>query len=76
MLHHLHMCHPVIVVIDSIIVENMIWGDRIGTEFIVMLTVQGFVRCDAGSMCFIIKPKSKDLFMKRLHMRLYGYDMA
>jgi hypothetical protein len=31
MLLHLYMCHPIIVVIDPISVENMIWGDRIGT---------------------------------------------
>jgi hypothetical protein len=37
-----------------------------GMEFIgVMPTVQGFVRCDAGSLCIVIIPKSKDRFMER-----------
>jgi hypothetical protein len=30
----------------------------------VMLTVQGFVRCDAGSLWFVIIPKSEDRFME------------
>jgi hypothetical protein len=30
----------------------------------VMPTVQGFVRCDAGSMWFVIIPKSKNRFME------------
>jgi hypothetical protein len=30
----------------------------------VMLTVQGFVRCDAGSLWLVIIPKSKDRFME------------
>jgi hypothetical protein len=30
-----------------------------------MPTVQGFVRCDAGSMWLVIIPKSKDRFMER-----------
>jgi hypothetical protein len=34
-------------------------------EFIgVMPTVQGFVRCDAGSLWIVIIPKSKDRFME------------
>jgi hypothetical protein len=37
-----------------------------GMEFVgVMPTVQGFVRCDAGSMWIVIRPKSKDRFMER-----------
>jgi hypothetical protein len=31
----------------------------------VMPTVQGFVRCDAGSLWIVIIPKSKDRFMER-----------
>jgi hypothetical protein len=51
MLHQFHLCHPInVMVIDHISVENRIWGDGNGTEFDVMLTVQGFVRCDAGSL--------------------------
>jgi hypothetical protein len=30
----------------------------------VMLTVQGFVRCDAGSLWIVIIPKSKNRFME------------
>jgi hypothetical protein len=36
-----------------------------GMEFAgVMPTVQGFVRCDAGSLWIVIIPKSKDRFME------------
>jgi hypothetical protein len=35
-----------------------------GMELVgVMPTVQGFVRCDVGSLWLVIIPKSKDLFM-------------
>jgi hypothetical protein len=41
-----------------------------GMEFVgVMPTVQGFVRCDAGSLWIVIVPKSKDQFMERPHMK-------
>jgi hypothetical protein len=37
-----------------------------GMELVgVMPTVQGFVRCDAGSLWLVIIPKSKDRFMER-----------
>jgi hypothetical protein len=36
-----------------------------GMEFVgVTPTVQGFVRCDAGSLWIVIIPKSKDRFME------------
>jgi hypothetical protein len=36
-----------------------------GMEMVgVMPTVQGFVRCDAGSLWIVIMPKSKDRFME------------
>jgi hypothetical protein len=35
----------------------------------VMPTVQGFVRCDAGSLWLVIMPKSKDRFMERPPMK-------
>jgi hypothetical protein len=36
-----------------------------GMEFVaVMPTVQGFVRCDAGSLWLVIIPKSKEQFME------------
>jgi hypothetical protein len=41
-----------------------------GKEFVgVMPTVQGFVRCDAGSLWIVIIPKSKDRFMERPPMK-------
>jgi hypothetical protein len=51
-------------------VENRIWGDGNGTVFGVMPIVQGFVRCDAGSIWFVIIPKSKNQFMERLPMKI------
>jgi hypothetical protein len=36
----------------------------------VMPTVQGFVRCNAGSMWLVIIPKSKDRFMERPPMTI------
>jgi hypothetical protein len=47
-----------------------IWGDRLETVFGVMLIVQGFVRCDAGSMWFVIMHKSKDLLKERPPMKI------
>jgi hypothetical protein len=35
----------------------------------VMPTVQGFVRCDAGSLWLVIIPKSKDRFKERPPMK-------
>jgi hypothetical protein len=35
-----------------------------------MPTVQGFVRCDAGSLWLVIIPKSKDQFMERPPMKI------
>ena len=70
--HPLCLCHPslsIVVVIDPISVENRIWGDGNGTEFGVMPTVQGFVRCDAGSLWLVIIPKSKDWFVERPPMK-------
>jgi hypothetical protein len=42
-----------------------------GMEFVgVMPTVQGFVRCDAGSLWLVMIPKSKDRFMERPPMKI------
>jgi hypothetical protein len=42
-----------------------------GTKFVgVMPTVQGFVRCDAGSLWIVIISKSKDRFMERPPMKI------
>jgi hypothetical protein len=71
MLYHLHLCHPVnVMVINLISVENRIWGDGNGTEFGVMLTIQGFVRCDARNLWLVVIPKSKDQFMERPPMKI------
>jgi hypothetical protein len=41
-----------------------------GMELVgVMPTVQGFVRCVAGSVWLVIMPKSKDRFMERPPMK-------
>jgi hypothetical protein len=54
---------------DPISVENRIWVT--GMELVgVMPTVQGFVRCDPGSLWLVIRPKSKDRFMKRPPMKI------
>jgi hypothetical protein len=49
--------------------EIRIWGDGNGIVG-VMLTVQGFVRCDAGSLWIVIIPKSKDRFIERPPMKI------
>jgi hypothetical protein len=64
-LHHLYVCHPIMVmVIDPISVENRIWGDGNGT---CQCDVDGsrlFVQFDAGSLWLVIIPKSKDRFIE------------
>jgi hypothetical protein len=40
----------------------------------VMPTVQGFVRCDAGSLWLVIIPKSKDWFMLQPPMKQYNHE--
>jgi hypothetical protein len=59
-------CHPCCCYgyVDPISVENRIWGDENGIVG-VMLTVQGFVQCNARSLWIIIIPKSKDWFIER-----------
>jgi hypothetical protein len=65
-----HVCHPVnVMVIDPISVENRIWDDGNETAFGVMPTVQGFVRCDAGSLWLVIIPKSKGRFVEQPPMK-------
>jgi hypothetical protein len=49
--------------------EDRIWGE--GMEIVVVMPrVQGFVRCDAGSLWLVIIPKSKDWFMERPPMKI------
>jgi hypothetical protein len=46
-----------------------------GMELVgVMSMVQGFVRCDAGSLWLVIIPKYKDRFMKRLPMIIVQHE--
>jgi hypothetical protein len=64
------VCHPYRYYgyLDPISVENRIWVK--GMELVrVMPTVQGFVRCDAGSLWLVIILKSKDRFMERPPMK-------
>jgi hypothetical protein len=63
-------CHPYCCYgyVDPISVENRIGVT--GMELVgVMPTVQGFVRCDAGSLWLVIMNKSKDRFMERPPMK-------
>jgi hypothetical protein len=59
----------VTLVIVMVMLILLVWriGFRVtGLKFVgVMLMVQGFVRCDAGSLWIVIIPKSKDWFMER-----------
>jgi hypothetical protein len=42
-----------------------------GMELVgVILTVQGFVWCDAGSLWLVIIPKSKDQFVEQPPMKI------
>jgi hypothetical protein len=46
-----------------------------GMKFVaVMPTVQGFVRCDAGSLWIVIIPKSKNQFMEQPPMKQYNHE--
>jgi hypothetical protein len=46
----------------------------IGMELVgAMPTVQGFVRCDAGSLWLVIIPKSTDRFMERPPMKTVNH---
>jgi hypothetical protein len=68
MLHHF-----VTLVAVMVMLILLVWRTGFGvteTEFNgVMPTVQGFVRCDAGSLWIVIIPKSKDRFMERPPMK-------
>jgi hypothetical protein len=62
----------VTLVIVMVILILLVW--RIGfrvtrMELGVMPMVQGFVRCDVGSMWLVIIPKSKDQYMERPPMK-------
>jgi hypothetical protein len=68
----LHYCVTLVVVMVMLIL--LVWRvgfGVMGMEFVgVKPTVQGFVRCDAGSLWIVIIPKSKDRFMERPLMKI------
>jgi hypothetical protein len=69
------LCYIIFVtlVVVMIMLILLVWriGFKVtGMEFVgVMPTVQGFVRCDVGSLWIVIKTKSKDRFMERPPMK-------
>jgi hypothetical protein len=69
------LCYIIFVALVAVMVMLIILVWRIGfgvtgIEFVgVMLTVQDFVRCDAGSLWIVFIPKSKDEFMERPPMK-------
>jgi hypothetical protein len=71
MLHHVTYVTLVNVMVMLIL---LVWKIRFGVtgmELVgVMPMVQGFVRCDAGSLWLVIIPKSKDQLMERPHMKI------
>jgi hypothetical protein len=70
MLHHVTYVTLVNVMVMVILLVWKIGFGVMGMELVgVMPTVQGFVRCDARSLCLVITPKSKDRFMKRPPMK-------
>jgi hypothetical protein len=55
------MSPPVAIMVILILLVRRIGFGVTGMELVgAMLTVQGFVRCDAGSLWPVIIPKSKD----------------
>jgi hypothetical protein len=70
MLHHITYVTLVNVMVMLILLVWKIGFGVTGMELVgVMLTVQGFVQCDAGSLWLVIIPKSKDQFMERPPMK-------
>jgi hypothetical protein len=67
--HHAHV-PPVVIMVILILLMWTIGFGVTGMELVgAMPTVQGFVRCDAGSLWLVIIPKSKDRFMERPPMK-------
>jgi hypothetical protein len=68
----LHYCVTLVAVMAMLIL--LVWGIGFGVagmEFVgVMPTVQGFVRCDAGSLWIVIITKSRDRVMERPPMKI------
>jgi hypothetical protein len=70
MLHHIAYITPVAIMVILILLVWRIGFGVTGMELVgAMLTVQGFVWCDAGSLWLVIIPKSKDRFMERPPMK-------
>jgi hypothetical protein len=70
MLHQITYVTLVTLMIILILLERRIGFGVTGMEFVcVMPMVQGFVRCEAGSLWLVIIPKSKDRFMERPPMK-------
>jgi hypothetical protein len=70
MLHHHAYVPPVVIMVILILLVSRIGCGVTGMELVgVMPTVQGFIRCDAGSQWLVIIPKSKDQFMERPPMK-------
>jgi hypothetical protein len=70
MLHRITYVTLVTVMVMLILLVWRIGFGVTGMEFVgVMPTVQGFVRCDAGSLWIVIIPKSKDRFVERQPMK-------
>jgi hypothetical protein len=69
MLHHFFVTLIAVMVMLILLVWRIGFGVT-GMELVgVMPTVQGFVRCDAGSLWLDIMPKSKNRFMERPPMK-------
>jgi hypothetical protein len=66
MLHH-HACVPSVVIMVILIL--LVWRIGFGVTGMELVSampmVEGFVRCNAGSLWLVIIPKSKDWFMER-----------
>jgi hypothetical protein len=68
--HHAYVT-PVAIMVALILLVWRIGFGVTGMELVgVMLTVQGFVRCDAGSLWLVIIAKSNDRFMERAPMKI------
>jgi hypothetical protein len=70
------ICYIIFVTLVAVMIMLILLVWRIGfgvtgMELVgAMPTVQGFVRCDAGSLWIVIIPKSKDQFMERPPMKI------
>jgi hypothetical protein len=70
MLHHVTYVTLITVMVILILLVWRIGFGVTGMELVgAMPRVQGFARCDAGSLWLIIIPKSKDQFMERPPMK-------